>query len=203
MPISAAALSLGDDARVIHFVGNCGWSLIQLPRVKTKKYITLVARKKKRMGTHVLGFLSSSVSTATLATTTTASEGITPKSKLPSVPLMGQGTQSIIADASPHHYHYGDDMLPSHFVEAPYIGDSHSSLGKRCIIFDSRVFQPTKWQSILSSRGSTTTTTMARSGFAQKCQRIKSLSRVMTFKWPQSLSSQDRPSEQEGGLWST
>ena len=38
-------------------------------------------------------------------------------------------------------------------VEAPHVGGNHSSLGRRCIILDSRVFQPTKWQSILSSTG--------------------------------------------------
>ena len=107
-------------------------------------------RQKKQWARPWLAvLLLSSVSTVT----TTASEGNTSKSKLPSVPLMErirQGTQSIIPDAS-HHYHYGDDMLP--LVEAPHVGGNHSSLGRRCIILDSRVFQPTKWQSILSSTG--------------------------------------------------
>ena len=150
------------------------------------------------MGTSLAAvlLLSSSVSTVTLATTA-ACEGNTTKSKLPSVPLMErsrQGTQSIIPDAS-HHYHYGDDMLPSIWLR-PRMLEATIAVSEEDASSSIQEYSNRQSGSPSSLRRGSTTTTMARSG---TCQMIKSLSREMTFKWPQSLSSQDRPSEQEGG----
>ena len=122
------------------------------------------------MGTSLAAvlLLSSSVSTVTLATTA-ACEGNTTKSKLPSVPLMErsrQGTQSIIPDAS-HHYHYGDDMLPSILLR-PRILETTIEVSEDDA---SSSIQEYSNRSPSSLQGGSTTTTMARSGFAQNLSK--------------------------------